>query len=1468
MSSKVAAQAIGDMRPAAAGAVMASMDVTAAAAAAEAMEPSVAAAAMCSMEVHEAIACIVEMPKESRVAILESMTPEQLGALLSAMTPEDASDVLRILGTKWSILAVDNMVPGPAAAAVQMLTEERLVEMLIGISPKKAGAPLLEALEESEPGHRLAADAMTTLTNRHADRAAAHLAAMVDVAMAGTDRGVPGSGYAVARLFGDLPLTCQGLTIIRMTAKQAAYLMSWLGPDGAAKAAAAAAKAGGANGAGFCAAAAEELDAMGFAGDANDSGGSSNGSKGAKGAKGASGAKGGNGARGAAASLLAAMAKDDPAAASAALGALDPSLAASALSQLGPQAAADLASGVADPTVGAALLERMPTEKRAAMMVRMDPAASAAAASAMHPEAAAEAMDAVQASVAAASGDASGDSSGDSSGIAKRLAAMVGQMDPFAAAQALSAMSQESAASMAASLPPDRAGAIIASGGIPAEDAGAMLDALPLDAADKVMAALPPNVAEKAAAHVSSDEIKERAAARAVVHLPSSTLEGDGAERCVAGVEASFRLESANPGGGRIGRGGAIISCVMHLLEPVTHEDREDNDDVTDDDDANANAETAKTTSASRKRLSFPFPVDARCEDLGNGTYEFTYELQRAGEYQCSLQTAGHEHCVYVTCEPGALDPNSCTVEEPASLVDEPWRAGSPLEVRVNCHDTFGNPIKPPSDGERVRAPLVIVADGEGPGVVEAEVVADESNPHATWQIARFRATECGEYELRVFATETQRQWWGGMPRNNLPGAPLRLQLEPAASDPSRCRVKLSGLKERPGGMLVGMAGRDASVTVFAVDKYDNPASFGDLKLRVDAVGPADVTFRKDGSGDGTSARFFGAPERSGSYTLRVTLAGRTVSGFPRNLQVVAARTDPTRCIVRGDALEGIRVGERCKASMAAHDAFGNSCLEGGDQVMVRLLGPAGSVDADVVDYGDGSYGLSFAVPRGGVWRAHLAVNGGENPEPVAEFTASQGVLAANQTCLRLQGAHEYDGGVRPGGGSSSAPRAGSETTVYVQALDYDVSAREVSGQEPVCLRLLSPSGVSAHVPLRLAKDGARFTARVRWPEVGKHVLVASLNGDAVVGSPAQVDVVAADVHLPACKVTGVGSSKCVAGERTRFVVEARDSRGNRLLAGGASLLAAGAGPRVRAHARERPRPGRRHLRRVLRRRQGWAVPTGAGVADEQTGARGFVRAGRDGRHEVRRRRAGPRAAHRGYPRRRPRRAPRQVRQRRDRRTGHAPVPSGSHGGRARVGRDGGGGRRRVRSSLRGQGGLAGTRFTCGAGTSATPSGARRSTSTSSPGKPRVHRASRSSRGPSWRVQASSPPSPANPSRFACKRGTGSATPPRGSAGRPSASPRPARRTWCSPRRWSRTTLMLTWATGAHPDAASSPPCCTEPERTSCGAPWAAKPSWDGHVSSRWYPGRPRRTRRSGARRLRPWRSPRRSHPTAPAVIR
>jgi hypothetical protein len=657
----------------------------------------------------------------------------------------------------------------------------------------------------------------------------------------------------------------------------------------------------------------------------------------------------------------------------------------------------------------------------------------------------------------------------------------------------------------------------------------------------------------------------------------------------VAGQVAKFDLESANPGGGRIIRGGAHVICTLYHLArapiPAPGAAIPTSSPAAPAGDGHADA-TADGSGVTGRRLTgrSGAGINASVKDLQNGVYEVTYTLTRAGPHEVVMTTAGQRRVFQVVCLPGLLDPASCVVDQP-DLAATPWTAGELLEVCVRCRDSFGNAVRPPSPREQA-AGLVIVADGEGPGMVEADfapacsppgavgdaashwsaaassaapsqsaplvagVGAEDTDDPATWSIARFRATVVGEYELRVFASEVQRQWWGGMQRDNLPGAPLKVVLSPAAADHQRSTVTLSGLKERPGGMIVGMAGREATLTVVARDRFNNPSTFVGQRLCVDAVGPADVALQGAGSTP-SEQRFTGVIVKSGSYTLRASVAGRSLAGFPRNLQVVAAQTDPMQCQIRGDALAGVVVADSTRASLTAHDRFGNACLEGGDQVMVRMLGPAGSVDAEVVDYGDGTYGLAFTVPRAGEWRAHLAVNGDENPDAVARFTAVQGRLTANQVTLRVSGAGGAGGG---GGSAAAAPHVGAETTVYIQALDFEVAGREVGGREPICLRLLSPSGVSANVPLRLSKDRARFRATVRWPEVGTHVLVASLNGDAVVGSPLQVSVVAADVTLPACKVAGAGAGKCVAGERTQFSIEARDSRGNRLLAGGASL--------------------------------------------------------------------------------------------------------------------------------------------------------------------------------------------------------------------------------------------------------------------------------------------------------------------------
>ena len=1254
MSAKVASQALTDMRPAAAGAVLARMDPQTAGGVVDEMSPAVAAAAICAMDASEAIATLAQCPKETRVAVLEAMTPPQLGAYLSAMTCEGAADILRELNLKWSNAGVEHMMPRKAACALSKLPEDRLLEALLGINSNQA-AMILEALceqnTEIKNGAELATTAMTVLCKRSPDKCAAHIASMVDIAMRGTERGIPNSGRAVAHLFARLPRHCQGAILTRLSAKQAAYLVSWLGSKRAAIAmAAAVAEGGGAAGNAFAAATIEALEEIGFEGE-------------------------GGGAGGAAAALLAAMHDEDPDAAAGALGALDPEVAAAAVAGIPPRVAASLANGMKDPTVVAAMLEEMPADKRAAMLIKMDPEASAAAASAMDPGLAGEAMEAAQraallggedadaftdregeffglrihgdsedgddgfgagagrrrAGAGRLSGEGDGLGAGDgymsdaASDVSARLTAMMSKMDPFAAAQAASSMDPDVAAAVQSHLPPDRAAAMIASGGLDTADAAAMLDKLSVDAADRVMAALPPNVAERTAALVASDEIRARAVARAVVHLESSFISGPGCETVMAGTEGLVLLESANPGGGRLTRGGAHVVAVLYPLV-----DEFDEDGVPTTEDGKGFVDQRVNTPGSE--------INATTTDMATGAYEIRYTCTKSGRYHLELTTAGQSRTLVITCVPDVLDPPSCVVEPPSGK-SQKWRSGETLELRVRCRDRFGNPVFPPDaatssvsnlttsttetqkyrdfnrrdrnlDAEQAAhgaamasreadeaEVLVVVADGEGPGAVEADVGADEANPTAPWSIARFRADEAGEYTLRVFAAESQRRWWGGLARDVLPGAPMSVTLAPAAPDRSKCVVKLTGAKERPGGMLVAMAGREATVAVLARDTFGNPTTFGSefyddnetkedarandatSRVRVDAVGPDDVAFTASGSSN-AERKFTGAPAKSGSYVVRVTVGGRAVAGFPRNLQVVAAQTDPTQCVIRGDSLVavgGVVVGDVTRASLVARDRFGNACLEGGDQVMVRLLGPAGATDADVVDYGDGTYGLAFTVPRAGEWRAHVAVNGAENPEPLARFTAVQGRLSAGQLCLKVagtQGGAVNDAfalgsglglgrdalggnvgfGTDGGAKSSVSPAVGVETTVYIQALDYELSGREVGGREPVCLRLLSPSGVSANVPLRPSKDRARFRATVRWPEVGEHVLVASLNGDPVVGSPTRVNVVAADVHLPVCHISGAGSGKCEAGERTRFVVEARDSRGNRLVTGGASL--------------------------------------------------------------------------------------------------------------------------------------------------------------------------------------------------------------------------------------------------------------------------------------------------------------------------
>ncbi|XP_076842365.1 E3 ubiquitin-protein ligase TRIM71-like isoform X2 [Brachyhypopomus gauderio] len=72
-------------------------------------------------------------------------------------------------------------------------------------------------------------------------------------------------------------------------------------------------------------------------------------------------------------------------------------------------------------------------------------------------------------------------------------------------------------------------------------------------------------------------------------------------------------------------------------------------------------------------------------------------------------------------------------------------------------------------------------------------------------------------------------------------------------------------------------------------------------------------------------------------------------------------------CVARGDGLRDARRGERASFSVTANDHEGERRQAGGDPVSVAVLGADGGISvAEVLDRGDGTYGISYVVQSEG----------------------------------------------------------------------------------------------------------------------------------------------------------------------------------------------------------------------------------------------------------------------------------------------------------------------------------------------------------------------------------------------------------------------------------------------------------------------------------------------------------------------
>ena len=1120
---KVAAQALADMRAAAAGAVLAAMDQEHAAQIIANMNPSKLAEAISQMELEDAKRVFGSCKRADRAAILENLSLEAAGSLVGSLDPQQAVDALKMIEDEDKVLDILRRV-NPASALAAILSQyspEKTAEIFTKLTPQQSASAMSFMFATPEGARKLSA-AMVLMKP---DEVALRLQALL-----------PLDPHAASELLYTMPEPRRSKVFSRLETKESGKILHNLSPKRSSEILANASVAEATPK--TLSSCLESLSKYGPQW-ANQKQAEHETSK----------------SRGVVADCLLKLwhegnnvfeqketkqKETSKKACIDCLESMDPKIAAAAVGNMTPKDAADIVSALS-PECAAEILTNMSEAKRAAMLLKMQPEAAAACLKYLSLDDATAAIRAILET--------------DDADAIKRVSEMLASADPYRAGEILANIGNMAAVKMAIQhMPPSAVANIFAAGGIDPDIAAKILDELDLEDADAIIAALPPSNADQICNLVKDDALRKRAADRAVVVLASSKLEGDGWQKATAGIEAEFILKSTNPAGKRIFKGGAKINCAVYELDE-------------------ANVRTRKS------------PIQAKVEDLRDGSYVVKYTCYKASPHELSITCAGQERKARIIVVPGEVDPKSCQVLDYAITRKENadgkfetskiplkkfiWRSGDVVEIPMVCCDAHGN-IVPPPKHEDLASTFAIVADGDGPGTVEADIGRIESDEiNGSTAVCRFRATLCGSYTLLVFTADNQKKWWGGgNAESPIRGAPIKLNLLAGAADGSQCSARVEGVKERAGAVVIAVAGKEIDTYLDAFDAFGNVCTFDkDQKVRVDCAGASDLLLReatkkdlKKKNHESEEKAFSGVLTKAGSYSLRATVDGKICAGFPKVLQVVANVIDAKMSVLKGDALaeKQVRAGFPAHAIFLANDMYGNARLEGGDNVEIILKSDdyveGLEVEATVEDHADGTYSVRFILPKSGKWTANLKcwADGEKKPDlsirmPFKSFVAgADGVIdclrgkvnALTLKCLE----------------SKPMFYVGAETAFTLQSTDFDASQREVGGKEAVCARLLSPSGVSSIVPLKLTNDKIRYRAVVRWPEVGRHTLFANLDGEPLVGSPFICDVKPAEICLPLSEITGSGKSECVAGKRSSFIIRARDHRGNRLRMGGSPI--------------------------------------------------------------------------------------------------------------------------------------------------------------------------------------------------------------------------------------------------------------------------------------------------------------------------
>eukprot|EP01113_Clastostelium_recurvatum_P015306 TRINITY_DN184_c0_g1_i2.p1 TRINITY_DN184_c0_g1~~TRINITY_DN184_c0_g1_i2.p1 ORF type:complete len:757 (-),score=257.76 TRINITY_DN184_c0_g1_i2:127-2397(-) len=266
--------------------------------------------------------------------------------------------------------------------------------------------------------------------------------------------------------------------------------------------------------------------------------------------------------------------------------------------------------------------------------------------------------------------------------------------------------------------------------------------------------------------------------------------------------------------------------------------------------------------------------------------------------------------------------------------------------------------------------------------------------------------------------------------------------------------------------------------------------------------------------------------------------------------EAAARIADPLKCIAFGPGLEHADIGYPAPFTIQARNAAGKDIKVGGENFEVKITPPPGSapIAAQIVDNGNGTYGVVYQAKNPGKHIINVVLKGKNIAN--SPFTVNADRVPLDATNTRVYG-------------------PGIEKATTKELATFTIEARNQkgdpvgSGGDKFDIKVQGPyDQVRAEV---VDNKNGTYTVSYRPTDVGPHTITVQHENKNVANSPYHVPVEASlsDADADSSNAYGPGLEPGnVEGEPAKFTIQARNSKGTVLSAGGSPFDVEVIGPK------------------------------------------------------------------------------------------------------------------------------------------------------------------------------------------------------------------------------------------------------------------------------------------------------------------